>query len=82
MANDRDMVLAMLDRRGYKKAAEEVTNPHTLAHKEFILFNGANGDTLVQFGPGRTGNEGCNTTLYFNVHGDFYEHSSDQESEC
>lgn len=81
MACDRDIVLAMLERRGYQKADEEVTNPHTLAHKEFILFNAANGQTLIQFGPGRTGEENCHSTLYFDVHGDFTEHSCDHEDQ-
>lgn len=78
MASDRMIVEDLLTRRGYKKV-EPNTPLLMLKDKEYLLFPGTGGKQVLQMGSGRSGEAGCSVTLYFNEHGDFTEHSADND---
>jgi hypothetical protein len=77
MATDLQLIKDMLERRGYTNHLGSITNSEYLGHKEYLLGLVSGGKHILQLGPGRSGEENCNCTLYFTEHGDFYEHSSD-----
>jgi hypothetical protein len=81
MATDLQIFKEMLERRGYTNHLGSITNAEYLGHKEYLLGLVSSGKHILQLGPGRSGEEGCDCSFFFNEHGDFIEHSADYAPE-